>query len=314
MVRCLSSIVVFAMLLLLQKATVTAADQVVVVLDDSGSMERGMRTTGGAKRRMDVAIESLVSVLSKLPPETRVGILALNSTTQGSNWIVPVAPLGESEWQARLMQVRARGGTPLGRAVQTAADELLASRAKDPGGFFRLLVVTDGEANDRDLLDSLLPDLLSRGIRLDAIGVDMAQNHSLAERSHSYRNAADRSTLEQALTEVFAETSADDVASQADFDMLAGLPDDVAGELVKAMAVPRNQPIAPLNEFAVPAGAVTPVAVPNPISPNQNRPAAASGFVSFLGTVCCLGGMGAIFFLIVLAASAAKAASQKPGG
>lgn len=280
-----------------------------------------MRTSHEASRRITVALESLGAVLAKLPGETQVGILALNSRVGGSPWIVPVEPLENGRWKQSLSRITARGGTPLGAAVKTGADRLLELRGKEPGGFFRLLVVTDGEANDQDLLESYIPDLISRGISLDVIGVDMRDAHSLAKHAHSYRRAADRGTLEQALSEALAETTADDAASQADFEMLAGLPDDAAAELLKSISTPRNDPIHPINEFVVPIGVEHPINQPgmpvgnNPAQTNaaQANPPPSSGG-SVLGSLCCFGCTGCLMLLIVLAASAAKMASQKLGG
>ena len=55
----------------------------------------------------------------------------------------------------------------------------------------QLLVVTDGEANDAGLVDGYTPDIISRGITIDAIGVEMQSRRTLANMVHSYRNADD---------------------------------------------------------------------------------------------------------------------------
>ena len=218
---------------------------VVVVLDDSGSMNRSMRN---GEQRMVAAKTALASVLQKLMRDTQVGVMALNSQVGGSSWILPIGSPDPHRWQHTLEQVRAVGGTPLGERMRQASDALLSLRAKRPYDEYRLLVVTDGEATDAPLLESILPDLMSRGIRMDVIGVDMQEQHSLARLAHSYRSANDSATLTAALSQVFAETAVDGQSSQADFDLLAGLPDDVAGAIVKQMSLPRNDPLLTVAE------------------------------------------------------------------
>lgn len=270
------------------------ADQtVVVVLDDSGSMDRTMASKG--QRRMAAAKLALATVLRNLSHDTKIGILTLNSTVNGSNWIVPVGSPDPSRWSDALAQVHAKGGTPLGEFMRQGADELLQLRAKQPYETFRLLVVTDGEASDAPLLASLMPDLLSRGVNVDVIGVDMQEDHSLARSSHTYRKAGDQAALARALSEVFAETAVDDRSNQADFDMLSGLSDDVAAEIVKGLAAPRNEPLQLVsaatmqgNPSSFPAG-----------SNSSSVKYQSSGVGAAFGTVCCFGGIGLAMLIAV---------------
>jgi len=222
---------------------------VVVVLDDSGSMQRNMGWDG---HRMDAAKSALSSVLGQLTHDTEVGVLALNSQVEGSYWIVPIGSPDASRWQHTLEKVNASGGTPLGERMRTATDALLQLRAKQPYDEYRLLVVTDGEATDAPLLESILPDLMSRGIRMDVIGVAMQAEHSLARLAHSYRSASDKATLTAALSQVFAETSLDGQSSEKDFQLLGGLPDEVAGAVVKELSAPRNSPLSSTLESPIP--------------------------------------------------------------
>ncbi len=116
-----------------------------------------------------------------------------------------------------------QGGTPLGAMMRIGADELLKLRAQAPYDTYRLLVVTDGEATDARLLESLLPDLMSRGLNVDVIGVAMTETHTLAKTCAHVRAAGDTAALTEALSAVFAETAGDTQSAQADFDLLAGL-------------------------------------------------------------------------------------------
>ncbi len=226
---------------------VSAEQTVVVVLDDSGSMSEWMRSTRGRLRRMDAAKQALLEVLDNLPLDTSVGVLALNSRVNGSNWIVPLGDTSTAGRQDKIRRIEADGGTPLGEFLRVGADELLRARSSQSYGNYRLLVVTDGEANDGELVEAYVPQILARGIILDVIGVDMAAQHSLATQAHSYRRADDEASLTQAISEVFAETSADDQQAQEDFELIAGLPDGFAEQALQALTKQRNDPIEAAN-------------------------------------------------------------------
>ena len=229
-------------------ATTTNASEsiVVVLLDDSGSMKTEMRTNSGNEPRMTVAKNALTRVVGQLPEGTKFGLLLMNGARANQGWLIPLTSLDRASALARIDQVRAEGGTPLGQSMKTAMDELLALRSKVPYGDYRLLVVTDGEATDKEVLERYLPDMVSRGVVVDVIGVDMRSEHSLAKRTHSYRKANDAASFEKALTEIFAESASsgsnDDGA--ADFDRIAGLPDEFATESLKALTMAQNGEIA----------------------------------------------------------------------
>ncbi len=269
---------------------------IVVVLDDSGSMHGFMRTEQGSVQKIDAAKQALTSVLSNLPPGTDVGVLALNSQVDRSHWVVPVGTGTPGDWRQSIEQISASGGTPLGERMKEAADQLLELRAAQTYGLYRMLVVTDGEANDQWLLDGYLPDILSRGIMVDVIGVDMDGNHSLATLVHSYRRADDDASLQSAISEVFGETPTDDAAAASDFELIGGLPDDVAVAALNALSRIRNDPIATVEmEYVVvePDGTTTRRSV---ASPTPSRSSGVSALVG--GALCCLGGFAAIFVLI----------------
>lgn len=281
---------------------VRAGQTVVVVLDDSGSMDKDIES---GRKKMTAAKDSLAQVLRSLSRDTKVGILALNSRVGNSNWIVPVGSPDPGRWESELHQVRAKGGTPLGSMMRTGADELLRFRAQAPYDTYRLLVVTDGEATDARLLDSLLPDLMSRGLNVDVIGVGMKEAHTLAKSAHTYRAAGDTAALTEALSAVFAETSGDSQSSQTDFQLLAGLPDEVAGEIVKSLSAPRNDPLQTMDERAAATTTVDqpkwPGDSPNPVHVPANQrggPTVGGAVGILLSTMCCLGSLGLVMLII----------------
>jgi uncharacterized protein YegL len=277
-----------------------AEQNVVIVLDDSGSMDKGMGTQQGKVRKIDAAKKALSSVLAQLPEGTRVGVLALNTRQGGSNWIVPFGTGTPSEWNANIQRIRAGGGTPLGSALKDAADELLQLREKEIYGTYRLLIVTDGEASDRNMLNRYLPDVLTRGFIVDVIGVDMDSEHSLATKVHSYRRADDDRSLTEAISNVFAETAADSQDAQEDFEMLAALPDGFAEAAFESLAKHGNRPIGEgsgsgFAAFDNGAGGFAPGTTGTP----GNTSSSTLG-----GLICCMLGLVSILGLagIILAA------------
>lgn len=282
-------------------AVLSAADQnVVVVLDDSGSMDEGMR---GRIRKMDAAKGALLSVLENLPDEAHVGVLALNSRVKGSPWIAPLGPVDRALIKQQIGSVRAGGATPLGAAMKEAADALLEKRKKDVYGDYRLLIVTDGEAGDQQLVDQYLPAIKARGLITDVIGVNMKGDHSLATQVNTYRRADDPDSLAQAIAEVFAETSDDSGdAGESDYDLLSGLPDEVAAAALVSLSATDNQPIGEdaaesvADNSAVPPSGAAPANRTTASRPTSNSGSGGGGgggvcagfFVMFMIAVCVL--------------------------
>jgi len=222
-----------------------AADQnVVVVLDDSGSMAESMRRVRGTTK-MGAARAALIEVLQQLPESAEVGVVLLNGRINNDPWVIPLGRVDQTDLVATMEQVQPMGGTPLGAFMKQGADALLEKRGQQHFGTYRLLIVTDGEANDPELVDGFLPDIMSRGLSVDVIGVDMASDHSLATRVNRYRSADDPSTLTRVISEVFAESADDDGdAAESDFELIQGLPDEIATAVVTTLTNVENGPIA----------------------------------------------------------------------
>jgi hypothetical protein len=135
--------------------------------------------------------------------------------------------------------------------MKAGADALLAKRDKEHYGSYRLLVVTDGEANDSRKVEQYLPDILARGITVDVIGVDMASAHSLATKVQNYRKADDPASLETAIQQVFAETADGSDTSEEDFELAAAFPDDMAMEVITSLTDSGNHPIGETPKVVV---------------------------------------------------------------
>ena len=277
-------------------ATARAGQNVVVVLDDSSSMNIRMRSDLSTSK-MEAAKQALLGVVQTLPPEAKVGIVLLNGRWKPDEWAYPLAPVDTPKLKQAVQQIRAHGATPLGACTKAGADALLALRAKDYYGSYRLLIVTDGEATDRTLLERYLPDILSRGLWVDVIGVDMAADHSLATKVHTYRRADDPEALEKAIADVFAESTGDrGDADESDFELIAALPDEVASAALEALAQSGNQPIGQKPPLAGTAQQPRPrTAPPFPQIPATQGPKAAP----VIGLVCCLVGVLVVVMAVV---------------
>lgn len=283
-----------------------AADHVVIILDDSGSMNEAM---AGNIRKMDAAKRALAKVVEQIPDTTNVGILLLNGARANNHWLVPLGALDKKNATIMVNSIGANGGTPLGEAMRIASDQLLQVRNKSVYGTYRLIVVTDGEASDKALLDQYLPDILSRGLIVDAIGVNMAGNHSLATQVHSYRRADDETALSNAIVEILAESSGDNSgSSESDFELLNALNDVDAGEILKALAKPNNDPVTGYSARTSAVAPPEPTWVPPPpaVIPTAAQAPEKTGFFEMLfGTfcTCMLPILVAVMIFITVAAS-----------
>ncbi len=219
---------------------------VVVILDDSGSMNEKMRTNSGSTSRMGAARNSLIKVINSLPEDTKFGVRLLNGKNVDRK-LIPLGLLNREDAVKTISRVSATGGTPLGQVMREGADELLQYRNLNKYGSFRLLIITDGEANDRDLVATYLPMILARGISIDVIGVGMKETHQLASQAHSYRSVNDAEGLEKAVSEILAEPLDNQDISQ-DFELLAQIPDEFASQAIESLTSPDNSPLTAGSE------------------------------------------------------------------
>jgi len=211
-------------------------DNLVILLDSSGSME--------GKKIRD-AREAVKTAIDSIPDATNVGLLVFPEDK--TRWTYPLGPLRKPAFKNAVSRVKAGGGTPLGAYMKVAADALLASRQKQHGyGTYRLLVITDGQAQDTNLVNRYTPDILSRGIRVDCIGVEMDSDHILATKVHSYSNVKDSAVLKGAISDVLAEVGdggSDDYGGEDPYDLLASVPLELASAAINALASSGNHPI-----------------------------------------------------------------------
>lgn len=265
----------------------TAQQNVVIIIDDSGSMAARLQANSRISR-MTAAQDALIKVLRDVPDDAQVGVLALNSRGASGNWVIPMGPLDRSDVEQRINSINADGGTPLGAAMQAALNTLLLSRQRQMYGTYRMLIVTDGEAGDPDLVERYVPIARSRGFVLDVIGVDMPGDHSLATKATSYRRADDEASLATAIADVFAETTDDSGdAGQSDYDMLAPLPAEIAAAALTTLSQIDNTLVDVDAAEADAAMANSGSFSPPPPVPASGQTAQGSGS-SILGGLCII--------------------------
>lgn len=252
---------------------------VVVILDNSGSMAERLREGGS---RMDAAKRSLLAVLERTSANANVGVILLNPARIGDTWLLPLRPVDRQTSERLISQVRAQGPTPLGGAMKIGADELLRLRESQRYGEYKLLLVTDGEATDGNLVQRYLPDVQARGLLVDVIGVAMDRQHSLAKKANTYRNAEDPASLEQAISAVVLGESTSDTATgdagASDFEVLAPIPGELATAALGALSNFSNEPITAIRVgrlSTMPTNATAPASQP------QNAPQPRGKGLSF---------------------------------
>lgn len=223
----------FLLFLLLFCSSVYAVDKVVVVFDDSGSMDESL----GNVMKIDAAKQGVLQVLSKLPDNCMAGVVCINS-----NWRLPLGPLNRNELKAAISPILSNGGTLLAPCMKKGADALLSARKKDPYGKCRILIVTDGEAQDPTDVQAFTNDILAKGIILDVIGVKMESEHQLAKQARTYRNVTNPETLNEALNEALAEIPSSN--EESNFDLISPIDEGVAEKMLKAVCEVSNEPIS----------------------------------------------------------------------
>ncbi|MHA1948240.1 MAG: vWA domain-containing protein [Candidatus Thorarchaeota archaeon] len=270
---------IIAFFMMLATPLFAAGQNVVVVLDDSGSMDAWL----GSTTRMEAAKTALYTVISKLPADAKVGVVLLNGRRNGK-WVVPFGIVDRAAAKTAISNVDASGGTPLGGSMKEGADKLLEERSKEFYGTYTLLVVSDGEANDSGKVEKYLSDIITRGISVDVIGVDMKSSHSLATKVNTYRSANDSDSLVKAITEVFAESSGG-ASGKEDFQLASAFgSNETAAAILTALAKTGNHPI---GEKPVVEG------VPDLSVDSESG---GGGFLLFIGLLVLLGCI--VFFIV----------------
>ncbi|MGB3503559.1 MAG: VWA domain-containing protein [Mesorhizobium sp.] len=179
-----------------------AADRAIIVLDASGSMWGQI----GGKPKLEIARETLKSVLQSVPADMELGLMAYGHRQKGScqdiELVVPPATGTSAAISEAAGKMKFLGKTPLSEAVKKAAEDLKYTEDKAT-----VILITDG-------LETCNADPCAVGRELEQSGVDFTahvvgfglteeegrQVACLAENTGGkYIQASDAGTLEEAL-------------------------------------------------------------------------------------------------------------------
>ena len=196
---------------LLFAAPALAADRTIVVLDASGSMWGQI----DGKPKLEIARQSLRTVLQSLPADRELGLMAYGHREKGScediELVVPPAAGTAGAITAAADSMKFLGKTPLTAAVRKAAEALKYTEEKAT-----VILITDG-------LETCNADPCALGKELKAAGVDFTahvvgfgltadegrQVACLAENTGGkYIQATDAAGLEEALKQTVVEKPA----------------------------------------------------------------------------------------------------------
>jgi Ca-activated chloride channel family protein len=137
-----------------------AADRAMIVLDASGSMW----ADAGGKTRIEVARETLESVLGTFPPELELGLVAYGHRQKGAcddiEEIVPAGPGTAGAITSAANKLNPKGKTPISDSVRFAAKQLKFTEDKAT-----VILVTDG-------LETCNADPCAVASELEKAGVD----------------------------------------------------------------------------------------------------------------------------------------------
>lgn len=284
-----------------QERTNVYSHNIVIVFDASGSMEENISTGNGRIQKIAAAKNAVRKVVAALPPDTNIGLFVFGRVRDSNP--VPIGPKNDALISDAIAGIEASGGTPLGEYIQKAADQLLAQRQKNLGyGWYQLIVVTDGEANDKSLMDKVATEVLRRGLAMDVIGVGMTNTHSLAKRSTSYRAANDTAALDKALQEVTAETGSNLSTSNEDFELISWLSEDQARGIISTLGNNENQPLFEKPKvFEAPAQQATSANIEASPAPAVSQQASKGGIpipvFIFFGLIVAV---AIIFFIVAM--------------
>ena len=281
---------------------------IVIVLDGSGSMDGIMEVGGGrVEKKMNVAKKALIDLIPSVPKDTQVGVIAFHGGgfNGKTEWIYPISTVDTEKLQKSILAVYEGGGTPLGEAIKLGADALLKAREVQHNyGSYQLLVVTDGQADDEEAMNTFASETTARQLRLDVIGVAMpgGETHRLATLAHSYQAAQNSVQLITALKQAVQVENTKGSSGVDDFSLLATIPPEVARDWLKGVTTGApNHPLGEeppqpdVGETVAVGGGTSPTSA-HPPQPKRRGCSASNTSTSFFPTtLLALGMLGTIW-------------------
>ncbi len=194
---------------------------VVVIFDDSGSMSC---ITWNCP--IDQAKSATSKLIAGLPNDYNFGLIGLNS-----GYVVPLNgidskvkisntsryEINRSKALNAVSKISAGGGTQIGKALEQAQSYLKSQKQKQSGyGFYTVVIITDGAANEPDRMFRAVDRAIKTGINIKTIGFGISR-HRLMEVTQ-FVDASSAEELTAALKEaVKAEVPANVSFVEQDF-------------------------------------------------------------------------------------------------
>jgi Ca-activated chloride channel homolog len=177
-----------------------------IVFDGSGSMAQGLKQPGEQKfaNKLVGAKWAVREFLKTIPDDINLGLFVFDAS--GVREVVSLGSGNRNQFLNEINRVRASGGTPLGESIMAGVDALMVKYQQQLGyGDFRLIVVTDGEANP-DTMNSAVQYAQDYGVPIFTIGLDVQSNHSLRDSSRQFFSAKSFEELKKGLIDATAES------------------------------------------------------------------------------------------------------------
>ncbi len=175
-----------------------------LIFDGSGSMAAVECSDG--ERKINVAKKAVAEWSKTVPREANIGLYAFHKSGKS---VLPIAPGGRDKFIQTIHKLKNGGKTPLSEAILYAYEECIGQARRQLGyGEYTIVVVTDGAANDQELLSSRIKTILDNSpINIFSIGFCIGAKHSLNQPGQTIYKAADNpAELRKGLREVLAES------------------------------------------------------------------------------------------------------------
>lgn len=173
------------------------------VFDGSGSM-KGTVGAGNFPNKISAAKSATLEFIKSLKESDQIGLYVFDS--YGKREVLEIGK-NLQEFRDLIQRVKAGGNTPLTQSVDRGVKSLDYQKKRQLGyGEYNIVVVTDGEADDKETLAQAVEKANDKGILIHTIGFSLkGKDHSLKTGSYSFRTADNPEELREAVVSVLAE-------------------------------------------------------------------------------------------------------------
>jgi len=179
----------------------------VIIFDDSRSMAE---PDADGNKKMDTAKNAVVEWSKSVPAGANVGLVSFRSGV----WpLQPLTPASKEQLISTVRDIYQHGSTPLSEAFAKSFHMLTKQGLQQLGyGEYTLVVITDGKADDSNLLNKWVQFVLNNSpILIYTIGFGIGTDHTLNQPGLTqYKPAENLAELREGLKDVLAEAEAFD--------------------------------------------------------------------------------------------------------